>query len=80
MENEIEVYTKRDLLFSTDIFNGANLIKFARLVVKGHLEGTVSQFSYPGRSLYFLEIKSEYIPSRTTIYIYIEDNNTFILT
>ena len=78
MENEIEVYTKRDLLFSTDIFNGANLIKFARHVVEGHLKVTVSQFSYPGRSLYFLEIKSDYIPIRTTIYI--EDNNTFILT
>ena len=65
VENEIKVSTNREiqncnfqhifLNWNISINNGANFIKFGTLVVRGHLEGTVSQIFYLGPSFYFMK-------------------------
>ena len=64
VKNEITVYTKRKykncyfqqifLNRNISVINGAKLISFGRLVVGGHLEGTVSQFFCLGPSFHFM--------------------------
>ena len=67
MEKEIEVNTKREMknfnfhnIFLNWNISGNNrckIMKIGRLVVKSHLEGTVSQISYLGPSFYFMKCR-----------------------
>ena len=68
-ENEMKVYTKRVFRNSNfqqiflnwytciSIINGANLVNFGRLVVGGHLEGTMSQIFCLGLSFHYMKFR-----------------------